>query len=90
MVTDLAEFKAAKVAKVKPLISRNRAVIAAGVLLTTMGDCERNDLLTTLQFDLTPDDVTAIECFSFHLRQRIEDRVNGKQSGKGIQDQPTP
>lgn len=79
MVTDLAEFKAAKEAKTKPLISRRRASIAAGSLITALADCEPNDLRATFLFDLTPDDVTAIESFIFHLQHRIRERLNGYQ-----------
>lgn len=88
MVTDLAEYKAAKTAKEKPLISRRRASLTGGALLTTLCDCEQVDLLSTLRFDLTPDDMTALESFVFHLQQRIEDRKNGYQRTEGINHQP--
>lgn len=89
MVTDLAEFKAAKEAKAKPpLVSRRRANLAAGTLLTALEDSEQTDILCAMRFDLTPDDMTAIECFTFHLQQRIEDRKNGYQRRKRIPDQP--
>ena len=92
MITDLQEFKTAKaVNKAKPIVSRQRAVIAAGTLLTALADCERNDILAALRFDMTPDDLLALETFTFHLNHRIEDRVNGydyrKQRGKGTSDQ---
>ena len=88
MVVDIAVLKTERAAKEKPLISRNRAVLAAGTLLTALADCERNDLLAALRFDLTPDDVTALEAFIFHLKHRIEDRKNGYQRRKRNQDQP--
>ncbi len=88
MVTDLAEFKATKAAKEKPLISRRRASLAGGTLLATLCECEQVDLISTLRFDLTPDDVTALESFTFHLQQRIEDRKNGYQRTKGTSDKP--
>ncbi len=86
-ITSIKGFRAAKVAKERPLVSRRRAVIAAGSLLTALADCERNDLLAALRFDLTPDDLLAIETFIFHLQHRIEDRVNGHIGRKGTGDQ---
>lgn len=86
MVTSLEEFKAAKAAKAKPLISRRCASMAAGTLLTALADSEQSDILCAMRFDLTPDDMTAIECFAFHLNQRIEDRKNAYQRGKRTQD----
>lgn len=88
MVTDLAEFKAAKEAKAKPLISRRRANLAAGTLLTALADSEQTDILCAMRFDLTPDDMTALECFTFHLQQRIEDRKNGYQRRESTDTKP--
>src|SRR6185436_7226413 len=76
-IPTIADFKAAKAAKAQPLISRRRANLAAGTLLTVLAECESNDLMATLRFDMTPDDLTAIESFIFHLQHRIEDRING-------------
>jgi hypothetical protein len=76
MVTDFAEFKAAREAKEVPLVSRRRAGLTAGALYTVLCDAERSDLLATMRFDLTPDDMTALEGFIFHLNHRIEDRQN--------------
>ncbi len=73
---NIVDFKAAKEAKKEPLIPRRRAVLAAGTLVSMLADCESNDLLATFRFDMTPDDVTAIEAFIFHLQQRIKDRTN--------------
>jgi hypothetical protein len=84
---NLQEFKTAK-GKTKPLVSRQRAVLAAGALLITLADCERNDLLAAMRFDMTPDDLTAIEAFIFHLQHRITERIHNERiRSKGTSDQ---
>ena len=87
VITSIEEFKTAKTAKAKPLVSRQRAVLCAGALVVTVANCERNDLLAAMRFDLTPDDLTAIEAFIFHLNHRIQERVNGYVGREGTSDQ---
>ena len=61
------------------LISRRRANQVGGALVTVLADCEANDLMAALRFDVTPEDVNSLETFIGNLAARIEDRVNGRQ-----------
>ncbi len=89
MVTRIEEFKTAKAAKAKPLVSRRRAALAAGTLLDVLSRSEASDILATMRFDLAPADMQSIECFVFHLQSRIEDHLNGySKRTEGIDLQP--
>lgn len=89
MVTDIIKFKAEKAAaKAEPLVSRRRATTTGGALLATLCEAEANDTTATLRFDMTPDDLTAIEAFTFHLQQRIQERLQREQSTKRPGNQP--
>lgn len=63
--------------KRKSLNSHSIASSIGAELLDALGNCEANDLIGTLRFDVTPADIVTIESFISDLKERTRSRLHG-------------